>query len=307
MERVVSLLPSLTEIACALGARDRLVGRSHECDFPADVAELPILTAPKLDADAPSGAIDARVRELVERGLSVYRVDADRLRALAPDVILTQDHCEVCAASLEDVEGALAEWTGAKPEVVSVSPRRVTDVIFSFDRIARALGCAEAGHALSGGMLGRLEEIGGQTHALPSRPRVACLEWLDPPMGAGNWMPELVALAGGEPLFGEAGEHSPWIDWRTLHEADPDVLVLLPCGFPIARTRAELDALAAREEVWSLRAVREGRAFVTDGNAYFNRPGPRLLDSLEILTEVIHPGRFPARHRGAGWEPLAAG
>lgn len=304
MERIVSLLPSLTEIVCALELRGALVGRSHECDFPDGVEALPVLTRPKLDAAAPSRAIDARVRDLVERGLSVYRVDAERLRDLAPDVILTQDHCEVCAASLPDVEAALAEWSEGAPRVVSVAPRRIADVLSSFSHVAAELGVPEAGHGLAARVLSGMEEIAAHGQGAGSRPRVACLEWIDPPMGAGNWMPELVAMAGGEPLFGEAGEHSPWITWPELTAADPDVLVIVPCGFSMARTRTEL---ASVPEIAELRAVREGRAAIADGNAFFNRPGPRLLESLAILAEIVHPARFPARRdgrRGAGWEPL---
>jgi iron complex transport system substrate-binding protein len=300
MERIASLLPSLTETACALGLRDALVGRSHECDFPAGVETLPVLTEPKLDASAPSAAIDSRVRELVERGLSVYRVDADRLRELAPDVILTQDHCEVCAASLSDVEAALAEWTGAKPRVLSVEPKTVTDVLSDFARLGRELGVPEAGFGLQARCLTRMEEIAARTHAGP-RPRVACLEWIDPLMGAGNWMPELVGMAGGEALFGEAGAHSPWMEWDALREADPDCLIVLPCGFDLERTAREMETLVARPGFAELRAVRGGRVFLTDGNQYFNRPGPRLVESLEILAEILHPDRFPARHRGTGW------
>jgi len=303
MERIASLLPSLTETVCALGLRDALVGRSHECDFPSGLEALPVLTEPKLDSEAPSGAIDSRVRELVERGLSVYRVDGHRLRELVPDLILTQDHCEVCAASLSDVEAALAEWTGRRPRVVSVEPRTVTDVVSGFGRLGQALGVPAAGRALQARCLERMEAIAARSHGT-TRPRVACLEWIDPLMGAGNWMPELVGLAGGEPLFGEAGAHSPWLDWAELREADPDVLVVLPCGFDLERTAAEMGPLVARPGFEALRAVRKGRVHLVDGNQYFNRPGPRLVESLEILAEILHPDRFPARHRGRGWRPF---
>ena len=304
MERIVSLLPSLTETVCALGLRGALVGRSHECDFPSGLEALPVLTEPKLDGVAPSRAIDSRVRELVERGLSVYRVDGDRLRELAPDVILTQDHCEVCAASLSDVEAALADWTGGKPRILSVEPRTVTDVVSGFGRLGEALGVADAGHALQARCLEAMETIASRSQGA-RRPRVACLEWIDPLMGAGNWMPELVALAGGEPLFGEVGVHSPWLDWAALRDADPDVLVVLPCGFDLERTAAELGPLLAQPGFATLRAARDGRIHLVDGNRYFNRPGPRLVESLEILAEILHPDRFPARHRGVGWRRFA--
>ncbi len=300
-ERVVSLLPSLTEIVCALGCGERLVGRSHECDFPAGVERLPACTEAKLDASAPSGEIDERVKALVRDGLSIYRVDPARLAELRPDVVLTQDQCEVCAASLADVEAALAEWTGGSPRVVSLSPRALADVWGDLARVGAALGVPERAVRLAAELTDRVTAIGERSGDAP-RPRVACLEWLDPLMGAGNWVPELVSLAGGASLFGEAGAHSPWIEWEALGEADPDVIVALPCGFDLPRTRRELVPLTARPEWKALRAVREGRVFLTDGNAFFNRPGPRLVESLEILAEILHPERFAFGHQGRGWE-----
>ena len=304
MERIASLIPSTTEITCALGFEAGLVARSHECDFPASVASLPALTEPKLDPGAPSAAIDSRVKQLVRDGLSVYRVDAERLRELAPTVILTQDQCEVCAASLGDVEAALAEWTGAKPRIVSLDPRTLGDVWGDLVRVADALGAPERGERLAAELATRITEVTERTQRLRARPSVACVEWIDPLRAAGNWMPELVTLAGGRPLFGEPGAHSPWLAWEDLRAADPDVVAVLPCGFDLARTRAEIGPLLAQPGWETLRAVREGRVFLTDGHQYFNRPGPRLVESLEILAEILHPEEFGARHRGEGWEPL---
>ena len=305
--RIVSLLPSTTEIACALGFRDALVGRSHECDHPEGVAALPVLTEAKLDATAPSRAIDDRVKQLVADGLSVYRVDAEKLRALAPDVILTQTRCEVCAASLADVEAALADWTGARPTVVSLEPATLGDVWEDFARVATALGAPERGRALAAEATARVTALGERAAAAAAqggRPRVACLEWIDPLMAAGNWMPELVSLAGGESLFGIPGAHSPWLDWSELVAADPGVLLVMPCGFDLTRTRAELAPLVERQGFAALRAVRDGRTYLADGNAFFNRPGPRLVESLEILCEVLHPEAFGSGHEGRGWTAL---
>jgi len=304
VQRVVSLLPSLTEIVCALGCAERLVARSHECDHPAEVEGLPVVTAPRFEPVGSSGEIDDRVKHLLGDGLSIYRVDAERLRELAPDLVLTQDQCEVCAVSLPDVEAALAEWTGGTPRVVSVAPLTLGDVFGDFGRIAAVLGVPEAGRALTARLSERVAEIGEQTGALTGRPRVALIEWLDPLMSAGNWMPELVRLAGGTPLHGRAGQHSPWIDWETVRADDPDVMVLLPCGFDMARTREELPLLTALPGFAELRAVRTGRVFLTDGNQYMNRPGPRLVESLEILAELCHPDRFDFGHRGSAWQPL---
>ncbi len=207
MERIVSLLPSLTEIACALGLRERLVGRSHECDFPPGVEALPPCTEPKLDVAASSGAIDARVRALVRDGLSVYRVDPEGLRALRPDLILTQDHCEVCAASTRDVVEAVRDWLGAAPRVLSVAPSTLAEVWGSIAAVAEAAGVPERGRALAAALTERMSTIGERAGAAGARPRLACIEWLDPLMTAGNWMPELVAVAGGRSVLGTTGAH----------------------------------------------------------------------------------------------------
>ena len=304
MHRIVSLLPSTTEIACALGFEAQLVGRSHECDYPAGVSRLPVLTEPKLDAQASSRVIDDRVKQLVRDGLSVYRVDAERLRELAPSAILTQDHCEVCAVSLPDVEAALERWLGAKPLVVSLDPRSLGDVWASLLQVAQALGAPSRGQELAAALASELTGLAERAQAQPSRPSVACIEWIDPLMGAGNWMPELVVLAGGQPQFGEIGAHSPWLDWQTLREADPDAIVVMPCGFDLARTRTEVGVLRDQPGFDTLRAVRAGRVFLTDGNRFFNRPGPRLLESLRILCEILHPEAFEPEACRDGWEPL---
>jgi iron complex transport system substrate-binding protein len=304
--RIVSLLPSLTEIACAVGLREQLVGRSHECDYPPGVAELPVCTEAKLSLEGSSGEIDARVRALVREGLSVYRVDPETLRGLRPDLVLTQDHCEVCAASRSDVEAALREWTGAAPRVLSVAPATLAEVWDSFAAVAQAAGVPERGAALAGALTERIVKLGEQTAALGSRPRLACVEWIDPLMSAGNWMPELVALAGGHSVLAETGAHSPAIRFEELAAADPDAVLVLPCGFDLARTRAELPRLTGLPGFAGLRAARAGRVFVADGNQYFNRPGPRLVESLEILAEILHPGRFSFGHEGRGWARVPA-
>jgi len=300
--RVVSLIASATEIACALGYADRLVARSHECDYPPEVvADLPALTAPKLNVGAASGEIDRQVKDLVRDGLGVYTVDADRLKALRPDVILTQDQCEVCAVSLAEVEAAVLDWAGGSPAIVSCRPDGLADVWSDIGRIAEALGAGERGRVLVEGLKARMTVIAARAEALPARPGVLSLEWVDPLMAAGNWMPELVEMAGGENLFGEAGRHSPWIDWEAVVEVDPEVIVALPCGYGIDRTGRDLARLAERREWPRLEAVREGRVYVTDGNQYFNRPGPRLAESLEILAEILHPEAFHFGHEGTGW------
>ncbi len=304
MPRTVSLLPSSTEIACAVGAAGSLVGRSHECDFPPEVAALPVLTAPRIEVEAASGVIDREVKQLVEQGLSLYRVDAERLRELAPEVILTQTLCEVCAVTPQDLAEAVASWTGVPPTIVSLAPNRLDDVWTDVLCVGQALGCEERARTFVAELRQRVERLAEQAEKLTPRPRVACIEWIEPLMAAGNWMPELVARAGGENLLGRAGEHSPWMSWAELRGADPDVLLVLPCGFDLERTRREMGALVARAEWAELRAVRAGRVYLLEGNQYFNRPGPRLVDSLEILCEVLHPEHFESVHHESGWTPF---
>jgi len=301
MVRIVSLLPSATEIVCALGFEKELVGRSHECDFPRGVANLPALTEPKFKVEGTSAEIDRRVKRIVGDALSVYRVDTAKLRELHPDVIVTQSQCEVCAVSESDVEAAVAEWLGARPRIVSLAPYALADIFKDLRRVASALEAVDRGEVLIAQLRGRMEAIAAQASALGTRPTFACIEWIDPMMAAGNWMPELAAMAGGANLFGRAGEHSPWMKFEELAAADPEVIMISPCGFDIARTMAELPALT-RDPRWSkLRAVRERRVFLADGNQYFNRPGPRIVESLEILSEILHPQAFHFGHEGAGW------
>lgn len=305
--RVVSLIPSATEIVCALGFEAALVGRSHECDFPPGVARLPAVTSPKLPGDGTSYEIDRRLKAILQEGLSVYRVDAEHLRALAPDVVVTQSQCEVCAVSLRDVEEALAGWTGGRPRVVSLAPRTLADVWRDVEAVAAALGAPERGGEVVRRLRARVEAIAARADGLP-RPRVATVEWIEPLMAAGNWMPELIRLAGGESPFGAAGEHSPWLEPAALVAADPDAVLVVPCGFDLERTRSELPALESLPGWAGLRAVRDGRVYLADGSAFFNRPGPRLVESLEILAEMLHPEAFAFGHEGRGWErrPAAA-
>jgi len=303
VNRIVSLLPSLTEIVCGLDLEERLVGRSHECDHPPSVASLPVCTAPSFDVTGSSAEIDARVRRLVRDGLSIYRVDPEALRALEPDLVLTQDQCEVCAASLGDVERALAQWTGGQPQLLSLAPATLGDVFGDVGRVARAAGVAARGEALVASLLERISTLGERSGALP-RTRVACLEWLDPLMTSGHWIPELVALAGGENLFGSAGARSVELAWEALAAADPDAIVAFPCGFDLSRTRAECDALTSRPGWAALRAVRDGRVFIADGNALFNRPGPRLVESAKALAAMLHPEVFGSVGEGVTWERL---
>jgi iron complex transport system substrate-binding protein len=312
MPRIVSLIASATEIVCALGFEDQLVGRSHECDFPESVKRLPVCTAPKFNVHGSSREIDERVKSSLQEGFSVYDVDTELLQQLQPDVIVTQAQCEVCAVSLRDVERAIGNWPGASPRVVTLNPNCLADVWDDIARLAEGLGAPERGrcllHALRGQMKDRTELVRSfQEVGEVSRPTVACLEWLDPLMAAGNWMPELVEMAGGIDLFGSAGKHSPWMTWEQLRDRDPDVIVAMPCGLDLQRTRAEMVSLTGRHYWPALRAVQTGSVYLTDGNQFFNRPGPRLVESLGILVEILYAGRsksFSQKHPGTGWQAL---
>lgn len=304
--RVISLIASATEILHALGAGATQVARSHECDYPPSILNLPRLTRAKFKVQGASSAeIDRSVKGLIEQGLAVYEVDAELMRALDPDLILTQDQCEVCAVSLADVERALCTWTDSPARIVSLRPHTLDDVYADIRRIAEALGRAEAGRALVAAMT---ERIAAVSRAVSDRPRpvLGFIEWIEPPMSGGHWMPEIIAAAGGVSPFGVTGETSPWISWQDVADADPDVILVAPCGYEIENSLPELAALA-NHPVWSgLRAVREGRVFVADGNAYFNRPGPRLAESTEILAEILHPDVGHYGHRGAAYIPWTA-
>lgn len=299
--RIVSLIASATEIVCALGFGDQLVGRSHECDYPPAVKRLPQLTAPKFKVEGASDEIDRRVKALAEDALSVYRVDADALERLRPTHIITQTQCEVCAVSLKDVEAAVCEMVGTRPRIVSLEPNALADVWDDIHRVAKALDAPERGDSLVSALRQRMETIREGASGTVERPTVACVEWIEPLMAAGNWMPELVAMAGGINLFGETGRHSPWMTWEELVAKDPDVLFVSPCGFDIARTQEEMHWLCGRAEWDHLSAVRSRRVYIADGNQYFHRPGPRLAESLEILAEMLHPNEFHFGHEGAGW------
>lgn len=300
--KIVSLIPSATEIVAFLGLTDRLVGRSHECDYPAEVLALPVCTEPKFNPEGTSGEIHDRVTDLLQSALSVYRVKTDRLEQLQPTHILTQAQCEVCAVSLSEVEQAVATLTQSQPQVISLQPNVLMDLWADIERVANALGI-EAGERLEA-LKQRVETCRQSTQDLPEtdRPTVACIEWAEPLMAAGNWIPELVTLAGGKCLFGTVGKHSPWLQWQQLTEADPDVIVIMPCGYNLERTRQDAEYLAQQAQWSNLKAVRLGQVYISDGNQYFNRPGPRLVDSLEILAEILHPQRFQFGYQGKGWQ-----
>lgn len=289
--RVASLIPSGTEIVCALGMADTLVGRSHCCDYPAEVADLPVLSEPKVDPTRSGGVIDREVRTLLAGGESVYRIRVDALVELRPDVVVTQDHCEACAVSLRDVRAAVscADLAGAR--VCTLHPHDLAHVCEDFVSVAGALGVVDRGRRLAAELRGRVEAVRRAVHGHP-RPRVVLLEWLDPPMVAGGWMPELARAAGATPLIVEDAVGFAQVGWADILEAGADVVVALPCGYGVERTVAELDEVA-HDPVAAAALSPISGCLVVDGDAYFNRPGPRLADSAELLAALLHPAAAP--------------
>ena len=309
--RIVSLLPSATEIVCALGLRDALVARSHECDFPAGVADLPFCTRPRFEiGDGSSRGIDAAVRSLAAEAraadaLGVYEIDLDQLRGLEPTHIITQTQCEVCAVSLREVEAAVAALVGFDAEVVPLAPNALADIWDDIRRTGAALGAAGAADDLSALLRSRIDAIAERAAGLPA-PSVAVIEWADPFMTAGHWTMEQVVLAGGRPVIGEPEGPSLRFEWDDLVAADPDAIIVSPCGFDLERAWRDADLLAADPRWTALRAVQNGRVAVIDGNQFINRPGPRVAESQEIIAEILHPGAFDFGHRGRDWRPFDA-
>jgi iron complex transport system substrate-binding protein len=281
------MLPAATEIVCALGLRESLVGRSHGCDFPADVASLPTLTRARVDPSLPSSRLDDEVRRVYSTGEPLYLLDEDRLAALAPDVVVTQAACEVCAVSYEQV-AAVTRRAAPAAHIVCLEPARLGDVLEDVRKVAAACGVGTRGDALTAGLRRRLEAARPGRQAMP---RVAVIEWLAPPMLAGHWVPEAVEAAGGRPLGPAAGQPSPYATWDEVRALRPDALVVAPCGFDLPRTRREAEPLAPM-----LRSLAP-RVLLMDGNAFLNRPGPRLVDAVETMASWLG-GRSVDGRRG---------
>jgi len=287
--RVVSLLSSGTEMVCALGLKDALVGRSHECDYPPGIETLPICTEPRFAVDGTSIEIDQRIKALLHEALSPYHVHAGAIRELKPDIIVTQTQCEVCAVSISDVHEALKQTAGLNPEIVSLRAESLDGIWADIANLAEAVSVEREGNDLIARLRERMQTTSDTALAQSERPTICCIEWIEPLMAAGNWVPELVEMAGGINTHGEAGKHSPWMEWESLVATDPDAIAIFPCGYDIAQTRKNLHYLTDRPEWRELKAVRTGRVHLADGNQYFNRPGPRMAESLDILAAMLHP------------------
>lgn len=301
VSRILSLIPSGTEIVCALGCSSQLVGRSHECDFPLEIRRLPVCTASPVDSDKTSQEIHTQVSQRLSQSLSLYEVLIDRVKDLRPDVVVTQTQCEVCAVSFEEVERSLRNWVDSSPTLISLGAQNLAGVWQDITNVAEGLNQGSNGQRILDQAHNRINAISQCAAQRASTPTVACIEWMEPLMAAGNWVPELVALAGGQSIFGRAGEHAPWITWEALLEADPEFIALMPCGFSMSHIQQEFPLLTGHTEWKRLRAVQTGKVYVTDGNAYFNRPGPRLVESVEILAEILHPTLFHFGHQDRAW------
>ena len=302
MTRIVSLLASATEIVHALGMGPYQVGRSHECDFPPRVESLPVCTRPKFSVEGTSRDIDTAVKDVLREAVSVYEVLEEMLEQLQPTHIITQSQCEVCAVNLKDVQAAVSRRLTCNPEIVSLEPFFLRDVWTDIQTVAESLGAGTQGDGLVSELQSRIHSVSCSVEAIQTRPRVACIEWFEPLMLAGNWMPELAEIAGGVNLISKAGKHSGSIDWEQLVESNPDILVLLPCGWDLRKITEEVYWLTDRPGWNSLAAVQNGHVYVTDGNQYFNRPGPRLAESAEILAQILHPEAFAPTFEGMAWQ-----
>lgn len=305
MKRIISLLPSATEIVCALGFQDQLIGRSHECDYPTQgITSLPICTKAKFP-QGTSAEINQSVSHLVQNGLSVYEVFNDILENLKPDFIVTQSQCEVCAVSMKDVEQAVCQLISSQPEIINLEPVGYEDVFQDILKVGEALGVAAKAQQFVKELITRIDRVEKITQSITHKKSVACIEWLAPLMNAANWVPTLVEKAGGINLFGEEAQHSHYIQWAEVAKQDPDVILVMPCGFSIARTLQEINLLTDLPGWQELTAVKNNQVYLTDGNQYFNRPGPRLADSLEIISEILYPEIFPRKHPFQDWVVLS--
>jgi iron complex transport system substrate-binding protein len=302
--RIVSLLPSATEIICVLGLEECLVGVTHECDYPPSVQRLPRVTSTLIPADSASCEIDRLVSEQLKTTKALYQLDLPLLKELRPDVIVTQSLCDVCAVSPNDVQTALAQLSGT-PRVVNLEPQSLDGLFEAIRQVASAVGvCADDTIRY---LRGRVEAVAMRSAGGAERPRVTFLEWLDPPFSSGHWNPELVRIAGGIEGLGKEGQPSRRIRWDEVSAWQPDVIVIACCGFDVKRTFQDVAGVQSMSGWRELPAVRSGRVYVADGSHYFNRPGPRLIESLELLAHAIHPDHHPLTDGASALHRVAAG
>jgi len=301
-KKIVTLIPSATEIVAFLGEKQFIVGRSHECDYPQDLNKTPKLTSAKIDVDGTSGQIHQQINTILEKSLSVYEVDIKKLKKLSPDFIVTQAHCEVCAVSFSEVEYIAKEHLGKNTKIISLQPNTLKEVFDDIRRVAKDLEVDnDDNNQLIKNLEIRLKNIKDKTEKY-KKPKIACIEWIDPLMAAGNWIPEMIHISGGEDVFGKKGKDSHWIEFNEIKKHNPEIIIFIPCGFDLKKTNDEVKNLLKLDTPWhDLKAFKNKKIFITDGNQYFNRPGPRLIESLEIFAEIIHPEFFNFEHQNKGW------
>lgn len=290
--RIVSLLPSATEIICEIGLSDELVGVTHECDFPAWVKSLPKITQSLIPVDASSREIDELVRERLKTERALYTLNLPLLEQLKPDLIVTQALCDVCAVAESEVEAAVCRLPG-RPKVVNLEPTRLSEIFDCVNQVGEVAGAQLQAKRAIERLQARVNAVRTRTEQITQRPRVLLMEWIDPPFSSGHWSPELVRIAGGDEVIGREGQRSRTILWEEIVSADPEVMVIACCGFNVERTRQDIPIVRDFSGFRDLACVRSGRVFLMDGNAYFSRPGPRLVDSLEILAHALHPSVHP--------------
>ena len=300
-KKIVSLLPSCTEIICKLGYSENLVGISHECDYPNSISGLPVLTKARVSSEGNSIKINQCVSDLLQKGLSVYDVDTSLLKSLSPDIIVTQAQCEACAVSLDQVKEIVSNWTRNKTEIISLEPNNLNEVWHSFDIIANAMDAPESFYILKTEINERFKLLKDKLNETRKKPTILCIEWIEPIMVAANWVPELVGIAGGNNVISVSGTDSNFSSWDEIEKTNPDIIIMMPCGFEIKRTLEDLHYLQKKEGWHKLKAVKENQVYVVDGNQYFNRPGPRLVDSVEILAEIINPDYFGRKYTENAW------
>ncbi len=292
--RIISLLPSATEILCRLGLGKNLVGISHECDFPENISHLPRLTEPRINPLKRGGEIHQDLIALLKNSLSIYEVNTELIQSLAPDLIVTQDQCDVCAVSLKDLEVALEGLTTLKTKICTLTPHTLDDIVKDILRLGKATNRDSAAEDLVTEFWIRLNSVNAKVGTdRPNRPRVLCLEWLEPLMVGGGWIPEIVTLAGAEPLIVSTPEKFRTLTWQEIYDCSPDIVVIFPCGYSISKTLSEIKSPEILSRLSLLSAFKNGKVFIGDGNQFFNRPGPRITDSCEILAGLFYPEKFP--------------
>jgi iron complex transport system substrate-binding protein len=304
-KRVISLLPSATEMIYALEAQNCLVGKSHECDFPEESAAIPTVSSSSISNSLSSLEIDNLVKEKVWEALSLYELNIDLIKQLQPDLIITQDQCKVCAIHLSDLESLIEKELGYQPKIVSFQPSSLDDFYANFRELGILLEQEEQASNLLEEYSDRIEIIKHKVKFVKHRPQILCIEWMEPLMSAGHWTPELIQIAGGEAVLSKSFNKSEYINIEDIIAAQPDGILIAPCGFTLERTRTELDALLNQEAWQGLKAVQKGHVFIADGNRFFNRSGPGLIDTAEMIAEILQVNQFYYGMEGHYWEQIS--